>query len=119
MLFRSWATTDEKWFPEWEFLGRPWEPQAREVYRRNDPFASVASVVTPTLVSHGGRDYRCLAAGGEMWFAALQALGVPSRLLRFEDEAHGLRDRDNQVFYLEQLLAWFDRHVLPPGSEDE
>ena len=32
-----WGTTDEKWFPEWEFGGRPWEPEAREIYRRNSP----------------------------------------------------------------------------------
>jgi dipeptidyl aminopeptidase/acylaminoacyl peptidase len=118
-LAAFWGTTDEKWFPEWEFFGRPWESQAAEFYRRNDPFNDVASVTTPTLLSHGALDYRCLAAGSEMWFSALQSLGVPSRLLRFEAEGHGLRGRENQVFYLEQVLAWFDAHVLPKGSEDE
>jgi dipeptidyl aminopeptidase/acylaminoacyl peptidase len=118
-LTAFWGTTDEKWFPEWEFFGRPWEPQAAEFYRRNDPFFDVAAVTTPTLLSHGALDYRCLAAGSEMWFSALQSLGVPSRLLRFEDEGHGLRGRENQVFYLEQVLAWFDAHVLPHGTEDE
>ncbi len=118
-LAAFWGTTDEKWFPEWEFFGRPWEPHAAEVYRRNDPFEAVAAAATPTLLSHGALDYRCLAAGSEMWFSALQSLGVPSRLLRFEDEGHGIRGRENQVFYLKQLLAWFDTHVLPDRSEDE
>jgi dipeptidyl aminopeptidase/acylaminoacyl peptidase len=118
-LAAFWGTTDEKWFPEWEFFGRPWEPQATEYYSRNDPFLGVGAVSTPTLLSHGALDYRCLAAGTEMWFSALQSLGVPSRLLRFEDEGHGLRGRENQVFYLEQVLAWFDTYVLPDGYEDE
>jgi len=113
-----WGTTDEKWFPEWEFGGRPWDPDAAPVYRRNSPFAVVARVTTPTLVSHGGRDYRCLAAGGEMWFSALQALGVPSRYLRFQDEGHGLRDPRNQAFYLDELLGWFDRWVLGAPGEN-
>ncbi|MCB1184273.1 S9 family peptidase [bacterium] len=109
-----WGTTDEKWFPEWEFGGRPWDPQAVETYARNSPFARVGQVTTPTLLSHGLRDYRCLAAGPEMWFSALQARGVPSRFLRFESEGHGIRRADNQVFYANQLLNWFDEHVLGP-----
>ena len=37
LLIAFWGTTDEKWFPEWEFLGRPWDPTAREIYLRNSP----------------------------------------------------------------------------------
>lgn len=107
-----WGTTDEKWFPEWEFGGRPWEPQARPVYEHNSPWLRVDRVVTPTLVSQGHLDFRCLAAGGQMWFSALQAQGVPARFIRFENEGHGLRDPRNQVFYLNQLLGWFETHVL-------
>ncbi len=107
-----WGATDEKWFPEWEFGGRPFDPEAREIYARNNPFHQVAKVTTPTLISHGLRDYRCPPDGSVAWFSALQSLGVPSRLLRFQQEAHGIRGWTNQVYYLEQLLAWFERWVL-------
>ncbi|MBU8870886.1 MAG: S9 family peptidase [Gemmatimonadales bacterium] len=119
-LVGFWGTTDEKWFPEWEFLGKPWDPEAREVYRRNSPFTFVDKVNTPTLISQGMRDYRCLIAGGETWFSALQSRGVPSRFIRFEEEGHGIRNPANQVFYQQQLLNWFDQHVLGPnGSHQE
>jgi dipeptidyl aminopeptidase/acylaminoacyl peptidase len=111
-LTTFWGTTDEKWFPEWEFGGRPWDPGAAEIYRRNSPWTRVQQVNTPTLVSQGHLDFRCLAAGGQMWFSALQARGVPSRFLRFENEGHGLRDPRNQVFYQHQLLNWFEQFVL-------
>ncbi len=111
-LITFWGTTDEKWFPEWEFGGRPWEPEAAEIYRRNSPWTRVQQVNTPTLISQGHLDFRCLAAGGQMWFSALQAQGVPSRFLRFENEGHGLRDPRNQVFYQHQLLNWFEQYVL-------
>jgi dipeptidyl aminopeptidase/acylaminoacyl peptidase len=117
-----WGTTDEKWFPEWEFMGQPWEPAAREVYLRNSPYEEIANVVTPTLISHGVQDYRCLIAGGEMWFSGLQALGVPSRFIRFENEGHGIHNLANLVFYNNQLLSWFDEYVLGNDtgeSEDE
>jgi dipeptidyl aminopeptidase/acylaminoacyl peptidase len=113
-----WGTTDEKWFPEWEFKGRPWEPAARAVYLANSPFEAVDRVTTPTLISHGLRDYRCLIAGGEIWFAALQAQGIPSRFIRFENEGHGIRRPPNKVFYQNQLLDWFDRFVLGGSSEN-
>jgi len=111
-----WGATDEKWFPEWEFGGRPFDADAREIYRRNDIFALVDRVRTPTLISHGLRDYRCPEDGSVLWYSALRSRGVPARLLRFQEEGHGIRDRRSQVFYLEQLLAWFERWVLVPGS---
>jgi len=115
-----WGTTDEKWFPEWEFMGKPWEPEAHQVYLRNSPFEKVAEVTTPTLISQGMLDYRCLISGGEMWFSALQSRGVPSRFIRFENEGHGIRRPDNRVFYYNQLLDWFDEFVLGKnGAADE
>jgi len=114
-----WGMTDEKWFPEWEFSGRPWDEEAREIYRRNSPSEDVGQVTTPTLVSHGVDDLRCLIAGGEMWFSALQAQDVPSRLIRFEQEGHGIKNKANLVFYNDQLLSWFDLHVLGFDSELE
>ncbi len=111
-LISFWGTTDEKWFPEWEFMGKPWEPEAREVYLRNSPFEKVDQVKTPTLISQGHLDYRCLAAGGQMWFSALQSLGVPSRFVRFENEGHGIHHPENQVSYQKLLLEWFETHLL-------
>ena len=112
-----WGTTDEKWFPEWEFGGRPFDPEARQVYRRNSPWELVERVHTPTLVSHGLRDFRCPVQGAEMWFSALRSRGVPTRLIRFVEEGHGIRGPRNLVFYHDQLLAWFDEHVLGPSAE--
>jgi len=115
-LVSMWGSTDEKWFPEWEFLGRPWEERAREVYFRNSPTNFLDRVTTPTLISHGMLDYRCLISQAEFWFSGLKAAGVPVRFLRFENEGHGIRNRANQVFYLEELLAWFGRY-LGEGNE--
>jgi dipeptidyl aminopeptidase/acylaminoacyl peptidase len=111
-LASFWGTTDEKWFPEYEFLGRPWEERARGVYLVNSPYTFVDRVTTPTLVSHGLLDYRCLISQSESWFSALRSRGVAVRFLRFEDEGHGIHGAENLVRYQEELLRWFDRHVL-------
>jgi dipeptidyl aminopeptidase/acylaminoacyl peptidase len=117
--FTFWGTTDEKWFPEWEFMGKPWDPGAQEVYLRNSPYFLADRVNTPTLISQGLLDYRCLIAGAEMWFSALQSRGVPSRFIRFENEGHGIRRPLNKVFYYNQLLDWFDEHVLGRNGVNE
>ncbi len=117
-LISFWGTTDEKWFPEWEFMGKPWEPKAREVYLRNSPFEKVDQVTTPTLISQGHQDYRCLAAGGQIWFSALQSLGVPSRFVRFENEGHGIKNPENQVSYQGLLLDWFEEYLLDGSSTE-
>src|SRR6202790_1012042 len=52
----AWGTTEELWFPEWEFKGPPWKN--RELYRKWSPHEYAAKFKTPTLVVHGQLDYR-------------------------------------------------------------
>jgi dipeptidyl aminopeptidase/acylaminoacyl peptidase len=107
-----WGTTDEKWFIQWEMGGNPWDEEAKDIYTENSLMSEVGKVQTPTLISSGSLDYRSDASGGLMWFSALKARGVPTRLLRFGDEGHGLRNVSNRVYYYNQLLEWFDEHLL-------
>lgn len=110
-LVAMWGTTDEKWFPEWEFFGKPWEPEAHEYYFKNSPINFAHAARTATLLSHGMKDYRCLIGQAEAWFSALKANGVPVRFIRFGNEGHGIRNPRNIVFYQQELLAWFERHL--------
>ena len=118
-LASFWGTTDEKWPPEWSWGGRPWEEAAREYYREASPLHHAGAVNTPTLISHGLRDYRCLVGQAESWFSALQARNVPSRLLRFAHEGHGVRGTDNQILLAREVLAWFDTWVQAPTTTKE
>lgn len=58
-------TTEELWFPEWEFRGTPWEQE--ELYRKWSPARHVSKWRTPTLVIHGGKGAyaRVASSGGE------------------------------------------------------
>jgi len=85
-LTSKYGTTEELWFPEWEFGGTPWDQPA--IYRDQSPSASVANFKTPTLVIHGALDFRVPDAQGLGMFTALQRRGVPSRYLWFPDEGH-------------------------------
>ena len=61
-LTSKYGTTEELWFPEWEFGGPPWEKP--EHYRERSPSGYVANFKTPTLVIHGALDFRVPDAQG-------------------------------------------------------
>ena len=73
------GTTEELWFPLWEFKGMPW--QNPESYAKWSPSYFVENFKTPTLVIHGELDYRVPMGQGMQLFTSLQMQKVPSKLL--------------------------------------
>jgi dipeptidyl aminopeptidase/acylaminoacyl peptidase len=105
----SYYSTDELWFPEMEFGGTPMTN--REEYVRSSPSTHAQDFKTPTLVMHGGRDYRVDLSQGVAMYTALQRLGVPARLVFFPDEGHYYRRLQNWKFAYEQQFAWLARFL--------
>jgi dipeptidyl aminopeptidase/acylaminoacyl peptidase len=103
------GSTEELWFPEWEFRGTPWA--SPEQYARFSPSAFVKNFRTPMLVIHGELDYRVPVAEGLQLFTALQRMNVPSKLLYFPDEGHWvLKPQDSELWY-RTVLDWIDRYT--------
>ena len=46
-------------------------------------------------------------------FTSLQLCGTPSRLILYPGEGHGINRPDHMVHYLEQSLAWLQKHLTP------
>jgi dipeptidyl aminopeptidase/acylaminoacyl peptidase len=105
--FSDYFTTDELWFPEWEFKGVPWENP--ELYEKFSPSRYVANWQTPTLVIHGARDYRLVDGEGVATFTALQRKGIPSQFLYFPDENHWVLKSKNSIVWHETVIGWLDR----------
>jgi len=99
--------TEELWFPEWEHGGLPWEKP--EGYTKHNPIDLVKNWKTPTLVIHGGLDYRVVDTQGMSTFTALQRKGIPSRFLYFPDENHWVQKPQNSKLWHEEVLAWIDK----------
>lgn len=105
--FSNYFTTEELWFPEWEYKGTPWEKA--ELYDKFSPSRYVANWQTSTLVIHGAKDYRLADAEGIATFTALQRRGIPSQLLYFPDENHWVLQPKNSIMWHETILAWLQR----------
>jgi dipeptidyl aminopeptidase/acylaminoacyl peptidase len=101
--------TEELWFPEWEHGGLPWEKP--EGYTKHNPIDFVKNWKTPTLVIHGGNDFRVVDTQGMGTFTALQRKGIASRFLHFPDENHWVLKPQNSKRWHEEVLAWIDRYT--------
>jgi dipeptidyl aminopeptidase/acylaminoacyl peptidase len=112
-------TTEETFFPEFEMGGTPFSEDAavRQRYAEHDPSARVDKWRTPTLVIHGGKDYRLVDGEGIATFTALQRQGVPSELLYFPEENHWVLSRKNSVVWYDKVLGWLDRFLANPAGQ--
>lgn len=108
-LTSKYGTTEELWFPEWEFGGTPWEKP--EAYLEKSPSRFAGNFKTPTLVIHGALDFRVPDAQGLGMFTTLQRLGVPSRYLYFPDEGHWIQKPANRVVWWDEMLGWLTKYL--------
>ncbi len=99
--------TEELWFPEWERGGTPWDKP--DAYTKHNPIDHVKNWKTPTLVIHGGLDFRVVDTQGMSTFTALQRKGIPSRFLHFPDENHWVLKPQNSKLWHDEVLGWLDR----------
>jgi len=103
----AYGTTEELWFPEWEFKGPPWKN--RELYRKFSPHLFADKFKTPTLVVHGQNDYRLDVSEGFQLFTTLQRLKIPSKFLYFPDEGHWVLKPQNSRLWYKTVNDWVDQ----------
>jgi len=91
---------------QWEAeLGLPWE--SRENWERISPFNFVDRIVTPTLVMGGEKDWNVPIQNSEQLYQALRRRGVPTQLVVYPGQSHGIRIPRYQRDRLERYLAWY------------
>jgi dipeptidyl aminopeptidase/acylaminoacyl peptidase len=105
----AYGSTEELWFPEWEFGDTLWAN--REGYRKWSPHLFAAQFKTPTLVVHGQLDYRLDVSEGFQLFTTLQRLKVPSKMLYFPDEGHWVLKPQNSQLWYQTVNGWVDSYL--------
>jgi dipeptidyl aminopeptidase/acylaminoacyl peptidase len=98
--------------PDWylEMGGQDPYRNAQE-FDRYAPMRYIHQWRTPTLISHGEKDYRCPVGEALALFEALQYHGVPSELLVFPDENHWILKPRNIVAWYHAVLEYIGRHL--------
>ncbi|WP_109486521.1 alpha/beta hydrolase family protein [Occallatibacter savannae] len=115
----AYGTTEELWFNEWEFKGKPWDyygkPDSENPYRKWAPMMSAKTFKTPTLVVHSQLDFRLDVSEGYQLFTTLQRLGVPSKMLYFPDEGHWVLKPQNSQLWWKTVNDWVDQWTTKPN----
>lgn len=93
-------------------LGRPWEhPQAWT--HVSYPFFHADKIVTPTLFLCGDKDFNVPLLNSEQMYQALRSLGVPTQLIIYPGQYHGINKPSYARDRLERYLGWYDKYLMP------
>ena len=107
---------DDEYAREYELeLGTPWAN--RDAYdRASYPFLHADRIKTPTMFQCGERDFNVPCIGAEQMYQALRSLGVPTELVMYPGQHHGLTVPSYLRDRLVRNLAWYDRFLKSAGA---
>jgi tetratricopeptide (TPR) repeat protein len=93
-------------------LGLPWK-NAPGWAKLSKPFLEADKIKTPTLFLCGEVDWNVPLINSEQMYQALRRLGVPTELVVYPGESHGLKVPSYLKDRYERYLAWYDRYLKP------
>ncbi len=78
------------------------------------PIKYACNAKTPILFIHSLVDYNCMIEQGAQMFTAMKYFGVPSRMVVFEGESHGLSrvgKPKHRIRRLREIAGWFEKYL--------
>jgi dipeptidyl aminopeptidase/acylaminoacyl peptidase len=96
-------------------LGTPWANPALYM-KLSYPYLHADRIRTPTLYMGGALDFNVPITGSEQMYEALRRLGVPTQLVVYPGEWHGITRPSFVRDRMERRVAWFDRYVKGAGT---
>lgn len=96
-------------------MGQPWKTMDRWM-KVSYPFFKVEQVKTPTMFMAGEKDFNVPAIGSEQMYQAFKSVGLPTKLIIYPGQFHGITRPSYRRHRLEQWVAWFDKYVKADAS---
>lgn len=91
-------------------LGVPWKNMEKWM-KVSYPFLKIDKIKTPTLYMVGESDFNVPAAGSEQMYQALRSLGVPTQLVIYPKQNHGLTVPSYWKDRYERYGQWFEKYL--------
>lgn len=92
-------------------LGSPWKNP--EIYiKLGYPLLHADRIKTPTLFMGGDKDFNVPLNGGEQMYQALRSLGVPTELVIYPGQFHGLTQASFLRDRYQRYLDWYDKYLM-------
>jgi len=106
----NWGNDDLSYDDAWYLGGTPWENPKN--YQDEAALFQMNKVKTPTHMVAGGDDIRVAVSQDYLMERALHTLGVPSHLLIFPGEGHGLRKNPwHGRIKVREELKWLEKYI--------
>lgn len=91
-------------------LGVPWKNMEKWM-KVSYPFLNIEKIKTPTLYMVGEKDFNVPATGSEQMYQALRSLGVPTELVIYPNQHHGLKVPSYLKDRYERYIAWYAKYL--------
>lgn len=91
-------------------LGVPWK-NTDKYLKLSYPLLKADRIKTPTLFIVGEKDFNVPALGSEQMYQALRSQNVPTGLIIYPDQYHGITTPSYQVDRLQRYREWYDKHL--------
>ncbi|MEP6711270.1 MAG: S9 family peptidase [Ferruginibacter sp.] len=91
-------------------LGAPWKNPKKWI-ALSYPFFKADKIKTPTLFMASEKDFNVPTVGSEQMYQALRSLGIPTQLIIYPGQFHGITKPSYQVDRFERYIKWFNKYL--------
>ncbi|MDO9376478.1 MAG: S9 family peptidase [Ferruginibacter sp.] len=91
-------------------LGAPWKNPQKWI-DLSYPFFKADKIKTPTMFMASEKDFNVPTAGSEQMYQALRSLDIPTQLIIYPGQFHGITKPSYQVDRFVRYIKWFDKYL--------
>ena len=91
-------------------LGVPWK-NLDKYLKLSYPLLKADKIKTPTLFMVGEKDFNVPALGSEQMYQALRSQNIPTGLIIYPGQFHGITTPSYQIDRFDRYVGWFDKHL--------
>jgi dipeptidyl aminopeptidase/acylaminoacyl peptidase len=81
------------------------------------PFFHADRIKTPTLYLNGDKDFNVPIIGNEQMYQALRTQNVPTELVIYPDQFHGITVPSYKVDRFQRYLDWYKKYLMGAGQQ--
>ena len=91
-------------------IGLPWE-SVEPYLKMSYPFLHADRIKTPTMLMCGEMDFNVPLINSEQMYQALRSLNVPTQLVIYPGQNHGLAKPSYKQDRLERMIDWYGGYM--------
>ena len=91
-------------------IGPPWKSMDKYI-KISYPLLKADKIKTPTLFLSGEKDFNVPTAGSEQMYQALRTLGIPTELIIYPGQFHGLTVPSYQKDRYDRYISWYGKYL--------